>query len=134
MALIVKMDDLGLFMAARGRLRTTRALGRGLVLGMPVLMTALSTLGTAAMLWVGGSIIIHGMEELGLPWLGHLIHGWAVIAGHAVPSATAFVEWFVKAAIDGILGLALGIVLIPVGTKIIGPVWQRLSGSKKAAH
>jgi uncharacterized protein len=133
-ALIVKMDDLGLFMAARGRLRTTRAFGRGLVLGMPVLMSILSTVGTAAMLWVGGSIIIHGMEELGLPWLGHHIHDWAALAGHAVPAATAFVEWAVKAAIDGLLGLVLGIALIPLATRVIGPMWARLFGSKKPAH
>jgi uncharacterized protein len=133
-ALIVKMDDLGLFMVARGRLRTTRALGRGLVLGMPVLMSVLSTLGTAAMLWVGGSIIIHGMEELGLPWLGHHIHDIAAIAGHAVPAATAFVEWLVKAAIDGVLGLGLGIALIPLATRVVGPLWARITGSKKAAH
>ena len=133
-ALIVKMDDLGLLMAARGRLRTTRALGRGLVLGMPILMAILSTLGTAAMLWVGGSIIIHGMEELGLPWLGHTIESWAVVAGHAVPSATGFIEWVVKAAIDGVLGLALGIALIPLATRVIGPVSARLFGAKKAEH
>ena len=133
-ALIVKMDDLGLFMAARGKLRTTRALGRGLVVGMPVLMSVLSTVGTSAMLWVGGSIIIHGMEELGLPWLGHLIEGWAVAAGHAVPSAAGFIEWVVKAAIDGVLGLALGIALIPLVTRVIGPLSARLFGGRKAAR
>ena len=133
-ALIVKMDDLGLIMAARGRLRTTRAFGRGLVRGMPVLMSVLSILGTAAMLWVGGSIIIHGMEDLGLPWLGHTIDGWALAAANLVPSLGGFVKWLVKAAIDGILGLALGIVLIPLATKVVGPVWTRLSGEKKAAH
>lgn len=133
-ALIVKMDDLGLFMAARGHLRTTRAVGRGLVRGMPIVMAILSTLGTMAMLWVGGSIIIHGMEELGLPWLGHLIEGWSVVAGHAVPPATGFIEWLVKAAIDGVLGLALGIALIPLATRIIGPVWLRFSGKSKAAQ
>lgn len=130
-ALIVKMDDLGLFMAARGRLRTTRALGRGLVLGMPVLMSVLSTLGTAAMLWVGGSIIIHGMEVLGWPALGHLIEGWAVSAGHVMPAA-AFVEWLVKAAVDGVLGLALGVVLIPVATKVVMPLWAMFTGDKAA--
>ena len=133
-ALIVKMDDLGLIMAARGRLQATRAFGRGLVLGMPMLMSVLSILGTAAMLWVGGSIIIHGMEELGLPWLGHTIDGWALAAADLVQSLGGFVKWLVKAAIDGVLGLALGIVLIPLATKVVGPVWTRLSGEKKAAH
>ena len=133
-ALIVKMDDLGLFMAARGRLGATRALGRGLVRGMPVLMTILSTVGTAAMLWVGGSIIIHGMEELGWPWLGHHIHDVAAVAGSAVPMAAGFVEWLVKAAIDGVLGLALGMVLIPLATRVISPLWARVFGGKLAGH
>jgi len=133
-ALIVKMDDLGLFMAARGRFGATRSLGRGLVLGMPVLMAILSTVGTAAMLWVGGSIIIHGMEELGWPWLGHHIHDIAAAAAHAVPVATGFVEWLVKATIDGILGLALGLLLIPLATRVIGPLSARLFGGKQAAQ
>ena len=132
-ALIVKMDDLGLFMAGRGRLSATRAFGRGLVLGMPVLMTVLSTVGTAAMLWVGGSIIIHGLEVLGWPWLGHHIHDIAEIAGKAVPAATGFVQWLVKAAIDGVFGLILGIALIPLATRVIGPLWGRVFGKGKAA-
>lgn len=133
-ALIVKMDDLGLLMAARGKLAATRAFGRGLVIGMPVLMQVLSTLGTAAMLWVGGSIIIHGLEELGLPWLGQHIHDWAAATGHMFPAASGFVEWSVKAGIDGVLGLILGIALIPLATKVIGPLWAKLSGGKAAAH
>lgn len=133
-ALIVKMDDLGLFMAARGKLAMTRSFGRGLVLGMPVLLQALSTLGTAAMLWVGGSIIIHGMEVLGLPWLGHHIDDLAAATGAGLPAAAGFAEWAVKAAIDGMLGLILGVALIPLATKIVGPLWVRLFGSKEAAH
>ena len=133
-ALIVKMDDLGLLMAARGRLASTRAFGRGLVRGMPGLLALLSIIGTAAMLWVGGSIIIHGMEELGRPWLGHHIHAWAVAVGHGVPAATGFVVWAVKAAIDGVLGLALGLVLIPVATRVVGPVWAAVFSKGKSAH
>lgn len=131
--LIVKMDDIGLFMARRGRLAPTRAFGRGLVVAMPKLMTFLSTVGTAAMLWVGGSIVIHGLEVLGWGWLGHAIHDLAVAAGHAVPEGEAFVEWAAKAAMDGVLGLALGIVTIPLATRVIGPLWAAVTG-KKAAH
>ena len=132
-ALIVKMDDVGLFMAARGRLGLTRATGRGLVLGMPKLLAVLSTVGTAAMLWVGGSIIIHGMEVLGWVWLGHHIDDWAKAAGAAVPEGQAIMTWLTKAAIDGVLGLALGIVLIPLATRVVGPLWGRVTGTK-AAH
>ena len=133
-ALIVKMDDLGLAMYAGGRLSLTRTLGRWLVRGMPYFMKLLTIIGTAAMLWVGGSIVIHGMEELGVGWLGHHIHDIAHWAGLAVPAAyEGFVAWTTKAALDGVFGVALGLVLIPVATKMIAPIWGAVSG-KKAAH
>jgi uncharacterized protein len=133
-ALIVKMDDVGLVMASRGHLRPTRAIGRGLVQAMPRLLAVLSTVGTAAMLWVGGSIIIHGMEVLGWPWLGHHIHDWAAAAAHLVPQAEAAVEWIAKAAMDGVFGLALGLLLIPVATRIVAPLWALLPGRRVAGH
>jgi len=133
-ALIVKMDDVGLFMTANGRLAFTRAIGRGLVLGMPKLMAVLSTVGTAAMLWVGGSIIVHGMEVLGWPWLYDHIHVLAVAAAHALPAGfVGFIEWAVTAFFDGIFGLVLGMILIPVVTKGIMPVIAGLTG-KPGAH
>ena len=131
-ALIVKMDDIGLFMARRGRLGLTRAAGRGLVVGMPKLMALLSTVGTAAMLWVGGSIVIHGLEELGWGWLGHHIHDWAAAVAHAVPVAEGFVEWAVKATLDGLFGVGLGLLIIPLATRLVGPMLARVTG--KAAH
>jgi uncharacterized protein len=132
-ALIVKMDDIGLFMARRGRTSGGRAFGRGLVKGMPILMSFLSTVGTLAMLWVGGSIIVHGLEVLGWEWLGHHIHDWAAAAAHAVPVAAGFVEWLAKAAMDGVLGLVIGLALIPVATRIIGPLIAALRPRKTAA-
>ncbi|WP_406650021.1 DUF808 domain-containing protein [Aliisedimentitalea scapharcae] len=131
-ALIVKMDDVGLFLARTAPTPIGRGLGRGLVRFMPVLMKVLSVVGTAAMLWVGGSIIIHGLEVLGFGWLGHLIHDWAFALGHAVPAAwSGFVEWTAKATMDGVFGVALGLVLIPVATKLVGPVLARLGGAQK---
>ncbi len=122
-ALIVKADDFGLMLYAKGRLRATRAFGRWLVRAMPGFMKLLTIVGTAAMLWVGGSIVIHGMEVLGYGWLGHHIHDWAYAVGHAVPEAwTGFVEWCAKATMDGVFGVALGLVLIPVATKVIAPL------------
>ena len=134
-ALIVKMDDVGLHMAANGRTSGGRALGRGLVLAMPKLMAFLSTVGTAAMLWVGGNIVIHGLEVTHLwAWPYETIHHIAETAAHAVPAAQGFVEWVVTATLDGIFGLILGIILIPDATRIIGPVWASLTGKKAAAH
>ena len=130
-AIIVKMDDIGLAMAKNGRLGFTRAIGRGLVRGMPGFLKALTVIGTAAMLWVGGSIIVHGLKELGFGGLEHLIHDAAYAVGHAVSEGLAgSSEWATKAGSDGILGLGLGCALIPVGEKVITPIWRKLfSGS-----
>ena len=125
-AIIVKADDLGLFMASRGRFRVTRFIGRWIVKIMPALMKWLTIIGTAAMLWVGGSIIIHGMEELGFGWLGHNIQDWSVAHGQLVPWAAGVIEWSVIALLDGIFGLALGAILIPLVSKIIAPIWEKV--------
>ena len=131
-ALIVKMDDIGLHLAKVGRTGAGRAFGRGLVLAMPKVLAFLSTLGTAAMLWVGGAIIIHGMEVLGFTAPGHLIEAWAVAAAHAVPQIEGAVEWLVKAALGGVSGLVLGLLLIPLATRVVGPVWEAVVGKKPA--
>lgn len=127
-ALLVKADDVGLVMAQAGRLRTTRALGHGIVKSMPGLMTAISTVGTAAMLWVGGSIVVHGLETLGFGVIGHTITGAAETAALMLPSAQAAIEWIVTAALDGLFGLALGLLLVPVVNRIVLPVYRTLRG------
>jgi hypothetical protein len=81
---------------------------------MPVLLKALSVVGTAAMIWVGGGIILHGLEEYGLAALPHAVHAAAEAAGHAVPAVAGAVEWAVAAAAAGVLGLVVGAVLIPL--------------------
>ncbi|PLL13332.1 DUF808 domain-containing protein [Tabrizicola sp. TH137] len=134
-ALIVKMDDVGLHMAATGRTGAGRALGRGLVRGMPKLMAALSLIGTAAMLWVGGNIVTHGLEVTHLwPWPYETIHHLADAAATALATAQGFVSWLVTAFFDGIFGLILGVALIPVATRLIGPAIAAVTGKKKAAH
>ena len=134
-ALIVKMDDVGLHLAATGRTAGGRALGRGLVLAMPKLMAVLSFVGTAAMLWVGGSIVLHGLEVTHLwAWPYDTIHHIAEAAAAAVGTATGFVTWTVTAALDGVFGLALGVLLIPLATRVIGPLWGAITGKKAAAH
>lgn len=127
-AVLVKADDIGLKMAVDGRLAATRAAGRGIVKGMPGLMTGISTVGTLAMLWVGGSIVIHGMEVLGWDWLGHAVHDVAHAAAVAVPAVGGFLEWLVKAVLDGVFGLALGLLLIPVAQRVIAPAWGAVMG------
>ncbi|MEM9580392.1 MAG: DUF808 domain-containing protein [Pseudomonadota bacterium] len=128
-ALIVKADDVGLAMASRGRLGLTRAFGRGLVQAMPGVMKTLTVVGTAAMIWVGGSIIIHGLKDLGWKTPYAIIHDWAVAAAALVPEALqGITEWFVTAFADGVFGLAVGLALIPVATRVITPIWQSVFG------
>jgi uncharacterized protein len=115
--LIVKMDDIGLHLAQRDA-SGVRALGRGLVKGMPVLLAGLSAVGTAAMIWVGGGIILHGIEEFGFKALPEFVHHLAEDAGHAVPFASGLVEWLVGAIGSGIVGLAVGAVIVAVHHKV----------------
>jgi predicted DNA repair protein MutK len=138
-ALIVKADDVGLALAKSDKAsawgRSKAGFGRGLVLGMPYFLRALGVVGTAAMIWVGGGIIVHGLVEYGLPQIEHVIKGLAAPAAAAVPAASAAVHWIVTAAGSGVLGLLLGTALIPVANYVIAPVWSRLRGrAAKPAH
>jgi len=90
--LIVKMDDVGLHLAQK-QSALLRRTGRILVLGMPRLLAALSTVGIAAMLWVGGQIILHGVNLHPGQWLG--LHD-------------GFSAWLADAALSGLFGLLLG--------------------------
>ena len=106
-ALIVKMDDVGLHLAERGA-ASTRAIGRGLVHAMPRVLTVLSVVGTAAMLWVGGGIIIHGAHELGWHWPSDFAHGIQHGVEHATGALGPALGWLGNAALSALVGLALG--------------------------
>lgn len=109
-ALIVKADDIGLHLARGGTgLRLT--IGRALVQGTPPLLTLLANVGTAAMLWVGGGILLHGAEQLGLAAPAHWQHG----AAHAVEMAAGgALGWIAGAGIAGLVGLAIGMIVAGV--------------------
>ena len=116
-ALIVKMDDIGLHLAER-RDRGSQALGRMLVHAMPWVMAGLSTIGIAAMIWVGGGIIVHGLEAFGLDGIAHAIHDAGEAAAHAVPALGGMLEWTVGAIGSGLLGLAIGAVIVALHHKL----------------
>jgi predicted DNA repair protein MutK len=140
-ALIVKADDAGVALAATQAQNVfgslSRAVGRGLVLGMPILLSILSVVGTAAMIWVGGGIIVHGLETYHVSAPAHVIHDLAAAAARAVPMAHAVVEWLVSATGAGIIGLAIGGALIPIVGYGLAPMWKAvkamLPGRKTAA-
>lgn len=120
-ALIVKADDFGLHLA-KDRTGIIAAFGLGIVRVMPHLMTVLTVVGTAAMIWVGGQIIVHGLHELGWHMPYETIHHLAIAAAAAVPAIAGIAEWMTAAFFDGIIGLVLGLLLLPIVTKIINPL------------
>ncbi len=113
-ALIVKMDDVGLHLAENRTSRPAKAVGRGLVLGMPVLLTVLSVVGVAAMIWVGGHILLVGADDLG--W--HAPYSWVHHAEEAATGATGalggLVGWLVNTAGSALVGLLVGALLVLV--------------------
>ena len=113
-ALIVKLDDIGLHLAER-RSALARAIGNGLVHVVPKLLAALSVIGTAAMLWVGGGILVHGLEELHiLEFVPHLIHDAAHAAGAAAGAMAGVIEWLVNALGGAAVGLVIGAIIVVV--------------------
>ncbi len=133
-ALIVKADDLGLALASlspASRLAASlaaplRVTGRALVQGMPYLLSGLSTIGTAAMIWVGGGIILHGLEEFGLGWPAHALHDAGAAVARAVPFAGALVAWLVEAAGAGVAGFGIGLLAIPLTSRVLSPLWRQV--------
>jgi hypothetical protein len=81
-----------------------------MVRAMPVLMDGLSVVGTAAMLWVGGGIILHGLQELGAPG-AHAVHEVAERAGHAAAIGPVL-AWLTQASAGAGLGLAVGAAVL----------------------
>ena len=112
-ALIVKMDDIGLHLARRPG-SGSQALGRGLVAAMPRVLSALSIIGTAAMVWVGGGIIVHGMEAFGFTAIPHVIHHAAEVAAASAGALSGVVGWLVGAIGSGIVGIVIGGVIAGV--------------------
>jgi predicted DNA repair protein MutK len=129
-ALIVKADDVGLALARSERQGigggAVRRVGRLLVSSMPYLLTALGIIGTAAMIWVGGGIILHGLEAYGLGWLGHAIHDMAAAVARLFPAAGPLLGWMVEAAAAGLVGIAVGLIAIPATTYAVSPLWRQV--------
>ena len=129
-ALIVKGDDFGVALAksedvsAIGSMR--RAFGRALVFGMPGVLTFLGAAGTAAMIWVGGGITVHGLEAYGVHSVSHAINFAADTAALALPSVAGPVRWTVMAFLSGIVGLLIGAVSMPAIGFVFVPAWKLL--------
>ena len=112
-ALIVKMDDIGLHLSERAS-PSARALGHTLLWLMPRLLQVLSFVGTAAMLWVGGGIFSHGLAEFGMGVVPHTIEHWGHAAGEAAGWSSGLVAWVVEALGSAVVGLVVGAVVVGV--------------------
>lgn len=117
-ALIVKMDDAGLAMAGRPSPSAQRV-GRALVTGMPKLLSALSIIGTAAMVWVGGHILLVGANELG--WHGpyEVVHHLEEKA-HGISGIGGVLGWLVNTALSAVLGLIVGAIVVALVSRLRG--------------
>ena len=125
-ALIVKMDDAGLALAQRSSAFAQR-LGRGLVAAMPKVLGALSIIGTVAMLWVGGHILLAQSYEAGLRPPYDLVHDAEHWVSHAIGFAEGGVGWLVNTGISAVVGLVIGAIVAAV-------VHVLPFGKKKQAH
>ncbi|GAA6524535.1 DUF808 domain-containing protein [Intrasporangium sp. DVR] len=111
-ALIVKMDDLGLRLSERDS-SASQAIGRALVKGMPALLSILSTVGIAAMLWVGGHILLVGVDELGWHALYDVVHHLEE-AVRGVAGLGGVLAWLVNTVASALLGLFVGAVVVAI--------------------
>lgn len=115
-ALIVKMDDIGLSLASR-EAESSQRIGRLMVKGMPVLLKWLSIIGTAAMLWVGGHIILVGTHELGWDPLYDFVHGLEESV-QDVGGIGGLLGWLVNTAISAVIGLIVGGIVVAIVSRL----------------
>jgi predicted DNA repair protein MutK len=136
-ALIVKADDAGMALAKNDGSSTigglSRAIGRALVFSMPGFLTLLGAVGTAAMIWVGGGIIVHGMEVSGIHSVGHAINAAAEATAHVLPFAAGAVKWTVVTFLSSLVGLLIGALSIPLVGSAFAPAWRLFKASYASA-
>lgn len=112
-ALIVKMDDIGLALAD-GATGTRAKIGRGMVTGMPKVMAVLSTVGIVAMLWVGGHILLNGFDELGWHAPYSLVHHLENAVHDATGALGSALGWVVNTFFSAVMGAIIGGVIVAI--------------------
>ena len=123
-ALIVKMDDVGLSLAQRSG-RAARRVGEGLVHAMPRVLTVIGLVGTVAMLWVGGHIILVGADDLGLTAPYDAVHHLEEAVRDATGALGAVLGWVTNTFFSAVLGIVVGAVVV---------VAMHLVPRRRAAH
>ncbi|QDH34663.1 DUF808 domain-containing protein [Porphyrobacter sp. YT40] len=116
---IVKLDDIGLYLTEQAS-NAKQAFGRFLLRMVPKLLVALSLIGTVAMLWVGGGIIVHGTHEVGFHAIYDVVHGAEYAVKGAVGAAGGVLGWVTYAALSAVVGLILGSIIAFTLHKVLG--------------
>ena len=116
-ALIVKMDDIGLALASRES-EGARKVGLALVNAMPKLLAVLTVVGTAAMLWVGGHILLVGTHELGWDGIYDPVHRLEESVAD-VGGIGGLLGWLVNTAISAVIGLIVGAIVVAIVTRFL---------------
>ena len=123
-ALIVKMDDVGLSLAQRSG-SAARRIGEGMVHAMPRVLTVIGLVGTVAMLWVGGHIILVGAYDLGLTAPYDAVHHLEEAVHDATGALGAVLGWVTNTFFSAVLGIVVGAVVVVV---------MHLVPRRRAAH
>jgi hypothetical protein len=98
---------------------------------MPGFLRGLTVVGTAAMLWVGGAIIVHGLAQLGWPGIEHVVETIA----HAFDALGSAVAWLAEAGLFGVFGFVVGTAVMPLAIRVIGPALRAVGlSSDDGAH
>ena len=130
-AIIVKLDDIGLHLIEKPG-EGAKKVGRLLLAAMPKILVFLSVVGTVAMLWVGGGIILHGTHELGFHGLYDASHGLEEAVRSTTGALGGVLGWVTYAAASAVVGLGLGAVLVFVLHKVLK--LGHKPGAEGAAH
>ncbi len=118
-AVIVKIDDVGLYLTKQAA-SWKQSVGHFLLRFVPKLLTVLSVVGTVAMLWVGGGIIVHGTHEVGFHPIYNIVYGAEVAVAGATGALGGVTGWATYAALSAVVGLALGAMIAFVLHKVLG--------------
>lgn len=133
-ALLVKIDDIGLKMAKNDS-RQVRHTGTRIVRSMPAVFRVISVVGTVAMLWVGGHLVLVNLGEVGWHLPADLLHGFE----HLLEPAGGIVVWVGGTLLSALAGLIIGLVIVGVVLligKLIGkqPSFTEGGESPAGAH
>lgn len=106
-ALLVKIDDIGLKMAKNPSARV-RHTGARIVRSMPAVFRVISVVGTVAMLWVGGHLLLANLGEVGVVFFSDMLHGIHALLAPLGP----VIAWIGETIVSAVCGLIVGLIVV----------------------